>query len=222
MLCLHGKPAVLSTTERGTYWTCGEPSRCFTCSRAQKQLYDKAIKAFLGTKQDRPRCCGIVPASQLADVERYCSERAKNTHVIDDMDTKATKGYVHPRPCLSAADVERRYAIFRVYTGKEWPIDFKEENIGRPFFTCEKCGYFKWGDKKIITKPLCHHGMICTVNGKCGDRSYFGCPKRNDGLGCGYFEWADPPNEGPAQKKRRLERLSRLSKEDRENPWLSY
>ena len=96
------------------------------------------------------------------------------------------------------------------------------------FFTCGKngkrnlrgCGYFEWGDRNIVTRPLCHHGTICRVDGKPGERPFFGCTRKDDG--CGYFEWGDPPNEDPASKKRRLERLSRLSKEERNNPWLSY
>ena len=71
MLCLHGKPAVTSTTENGTFWSCGEPSSCFVCSEEEKQLYDKAIKAFLATKQDRPRCCGIVTDAQAAAMKQY-------------------------------------------------------------------------------------------------------------------------------------------------------
>ena len=170
MLCLHAKPAVTSTTENGTFWTCGEPSACFVCSEEEMHLYDKAIKAFLATKQDRPRCCGIVPAH----------------------------------------DAERRYAKFRVYTGKEghtWWTVYKKD-IGRPFFTCGNgtnrnprgCGYFEWGDKNIVTRPLCHHGTICRVNGKSGKRPFFGCTKRDNS--CGYFEWGDPPNEDSASKKK--------------------
>ena len=77
MLCLHGKPAVVSTTENGTFWSCGEPSICFVCSEEEKHLYDRAIKAFLATKQDRPRCCGIVSADQVADIERYWTNYLK-------------------------------------------------------------------------------------------------------------------------------------------------
>ena len=191
MLCLHGKPAVASTTENGTFWSCGEPSICFVCSEEEMHLYDKAIKAFLATKQDRPRCCGVVPA----------------------------------------ADAERHYAKFRVFTGKKrhmWWSAYKED-IGRPFFRCGKndernprgCGYFEWGDKNIITKPICDHGEPCMLRDKTKiDRPYFVCRKK---IGdCSYFEWGDPPNEDPLQKKRRLERLSRLSKEERRNPWVSY
>ena len=161
MLCLHGKPAVTSTTENGTFWSCGEPSSCFVCSGEETHLYDKAIKAFLATKQDRPRCCGIVPAP----------------------------------------DAERHYAKFRVFTGTEshrWWSGCNED-IGRPVFTCGKnderdprgCGYSEWGDKNIVTLPICEHGMVCkVVNNPDAGRPFFVCnQKENDR--CSYFEWGD-------------------------------
>ena len=59
MLCLHGKPAVTSTKENGTFWSCAESPRCFVCSEEESPLYEKAINAFLSTKQERPKCCPI-------------------------------------------------------------------------------------------------------------------------------------------------------------------
>ena len=117
-----------------------------------------------------------------------------------------------------------------MYTGTErrqWWSAYKED-IGRPFFVCgngterdpEGCGYFEWGDKNIVTMPLCYHGSICRVKGKAGERSILGCAAKD--CPCNYFEWGTPPNEDPASKKRRLERMSRLSEEERENPWLTY
>lgn len=62
MLCLHGKPAATSTTEKGTFWFCGEPSKChFICHDDQAFLYGEAVKAFLATKQARPVCCAVGP-----------------------------------------------------------------------------------------------------------------------------------------------------------------
>ena len=123
----------------------------------------------------------------------------------------------------------RNYAKFRVYTGTEqykWWSAYKED-IGRPFFVCGKnderdprgCGYFAWGDKNIVTIPLCDHGVPCKIRDKTqSPRPYFICKKKIGS--CGYFEWGDLPNEDPLQIKRRLERLSHLSKEDRRNPWI--
>ena len=124
MLCLHGKPAVASTTENGTFWTCSEPSVCFVCSEEEKHLYDKAIKAFLATKQDRPRCCGIVPAAQKAYISRYWANYIKyktytSNDTVDEKPPKRYDPYKYLGPFVSAADVERNYAKFRVYTGTE-------------------------------------------------------------------------------------------------------
>ena len=59
MLCLHGKPAVTSTNEEGTFWSCAESPRCFKCSQENAVLYEKGIQAFLATNQERPKCCPI-------------------------------------------------------------------------------------------------------------------------------------------------------------------
>ena len=184
MLCLHGKPAVTSTTENGTFWSCGEPSTCFVCSEEEKQLYDKAIKAFLATKQDRPSCCGIVPATQVADIERYWTNYYKYRAYTGTKPPKRYNPYKYLGRFVSAADAERHYAKFRVYTGKErhtWWSAYKKD-IGRPFFTCGNgtdrnprgCGYFEWGDKSIVTRPLCDHGKPCRVDGRPGERPFLG------------------------------------------------
>ena len=66
MLCLHGKPAVALGKKS---WTCGDVihnPRCFICFEEEKPLYDKAIKAFLATKQDIPKCCGIIHPDKVS------------------------------------------------------------------------------------------------------------------------------------------------------------
>ena len=167
MLCLHGKPAVTSTNENGTFWSCGEPSGCFVCSEEEAPLYDKAIKPFLSTNQDRPRCCAITPDG----VGEQC------------------------------------YAKFRVYTGTEkyrWWSSGKK-NIGRPLFTCGNknwrhprgCAYLEWGDKNIVTRPVCKHGMVCKVKGKPG-LQFFGCTSKDHP--CGYFEWVREDTTGEKKK----------------------
>ena len=60
MLCLHGKPAVTSTTDKGTFWFCGEPFSCnLICREEDEPLYGEAVQTFLKTGQQRPVCCGI-------------------------------------------------------------------------------------------------------------------------------------------------------------------
>ena len=221
MLCLHGKPAVLSTTENGTFWTCGEPSTCFVCSRGQKQSYDKAIKAFLATKQDRPVCCGIVPATKARAIKRYWANYHKYSSYTETTPDDQYNPYKNLGPYVSAADVERRYAKFVVYTGKECGDDFKEENIGRPFFACGNgtdrnpwgCGYFEWGDKNIVTKPLCHHGTICRVV----DGSFF-CVQRR--LMTATTSSGQTLAKTPPQKKKKIEKA--VTSEQRKDPWTSY
>ena len=150
----------------------------------------------MATKQDRPKCCGIVPAAQKADIVRYWHNHYKYP-------------YKYLGQYVSAADAERHYAKFRVYTGKEkykWWTAFKKD-IGRPFFVCGNgterdprgCSYFEWGDKTIDTMPLCHHGMICKVDGKKKKRPFFGCPRKD--ASCRYLEWVDRPNEDSSEKQ---------------------
>ena len=179
MLCLHGKPAVALGKKS---WTCGDIIHnpcCFICFEEEKPLYNKAIKAFLATKQDIPKCCGIIHPDKVSSINRYWR--------------------MYQGEFVSGADARRRYAKFRVYTGKEqhiWWTAYKED-IGRPFFVCGKsternprgCGYFEWGDKNIAPRPLCHHGTICSVKGKPGEQ-FFGCKTKD--RTCNYFEWIAP------------------------------
>ena len=214
MLCLHGKPAV-ALGKKSTFWTCSEGSLCFTCSEEEKPLYDKAIKAFLATKQDRPKCCGIVHPDKASYISRYWGKYLKyktytSNDTVDEKPPKRYNPYTYLGEFVSAADAKRRYAKFRVYTGKErrkwWSAS--EKDIGRPFFVCEKgterdpqgCGYFEWGDKNIVTRPLCHHGKICRVDGERAGRPFFGCGAKD--CRCGYLEWIDPPNEDPTSEKK--------------------
>ena len=206
MLCLHGKPVVTYGKKRKS-WSCSEFPWCFYCYEEEKPLYDKAIKAFLATKQDRPKCCGIIHPNNASSIKRYWHNYYKHrTYSYNDTDPiteeppKRFKPNKYLGPYVSAADARRDYAQFMVYTGKEkyrwWTAN--KEDIGRPFFICRKssesnpkgCGYFEWGDKIIDTKPLCHHGKVCRiVDGKDGGR-FFGCNVEDQS--CKYFERITP------------------------------
>ena len=50
MLCLHGKPAVTSTKENGTFWSCAESPGCFVCPEEDAPLYEKAIREYWSTR----------------------------------------------------------------------------------------------------------------------------------------------------------------------------
>ena len=185
MLCLHGKPVVTWQShwcgKKRNSLNCNEFPRCFYCYEEEQPLYDKAIKAFLATKQDRPKCCGIITRDDATSIKRYWRnyyKRLSNRSYNTDEETpskryKRYKPYKPLDPYVSAADARRDYAQFMVYTGKEkykwWGVN--EKDIGRPFFICRKsnegnpegCGFFEWGDKIIDTKPLCHHGKPCRI-----------------------------------------------------------
>ena len=59
MLCLHGKPAVTSTNEKGTFWSCAESPPCFKCSQEDAAIYEKGIQAFLEVNEKIPKCCPV-------------------------------------------------------------------------------------------------------------------------------------------------------------------
>jgi ssDNA-binding Zn-finger/Zn-ribbon topoisomerase 1 len=57
MNCLHGKPAVYSTTGNGMFWFCGQNPTCnFICAENECYMYEKAITAWRCTEQPHPRC----------------------------------------------------------------------------------------------------------------------------------------------------------------------
>ena len=170
MLCLHGEEAGTSTTEKGTFWHCKQPSTChFFCSEDQVDLYDKAVKKFLATNQKRPKCCAVNIQDQRT--------------LVNDGDNVE----------IPEAEVKRNYAKMLVVTDKE------KESYGRPFFVCskrkERCNYFAWGDEHIIKRPLCKHGKPCEFHtvkkeGPNYCRSFFCCPRpKNED--CKYSVWLD-------------------------------
>ena len=150
MLCLHGKPAVTTTTDKGTFWFCGEPDSChLICSEEQASLYDEGVKKFLRTKQSRPACCRIGSTEEF----HYAKIR-----VVTDA-SKASFG----RPffvCSKEKDQCRYFEwgdeiIFRkplCEHGKPCTIQIvKKEgrNHGRNFLCCaerreDSCNFFKW------------------------------------------------------------------------------
>ena len=57
MECLHQKPASCSTTEKDSFWFCGQSQTCH-CSEDNGYLYEKAIAAWTCTNQPHPVCGG--------------------------------------------------------------------------------------------------------------------------------------------------------------------
>ena len=154
MLCLHGKPAVSSTTENGTFWFCGEHPKChFICSEEERYLYDKAIQAFLATKQERPKCCAVNRTGPFSEERNFAK-----IEVVKDPQ-KANYG----RPFFKCSKKDERCNYFEWgdeviipkplcmhrKTCKVQKVKKEGPNQGRPFLCCpepveERCKFFKW------------------------------------------------------------------------------
>ena len=160
MLCLLGKLAASSTTKNGSFWFCGEHPGChFICSEEEGYLYDKAIQAFLATKQERPKCCAV---NKTSEERNYAKIR-----VVNDLQ-KASFG----RPFFTCSKKDERCEYF------EWGDEIiipkplckhgkpsklrkvKKEgsNQGCTFLCCperveESCKFFRWID---VPKTLNH------------------------------------------------------------------
>ena len=126
MLCLHGKPALTESTvtfgknrKKRKSWYCSESPMCFYCFEEEKPLYDKAIKAFLATKQDRPKCCGIIHPDKASEINRYWETRPGARYGPKRLKPGQSGPYMGPVSDVSLADARRGYAEFMVYTGKE-------------------------------------------------------------------------------------------------------
>ena len=160
MFCLHGKPAVTATTDKGTFWFCGEPSSCqLICPEEHELLYNEAVQKFLKTDQPRPVCCGI----EGTDERNYARIR-----VVRDA-SKASFG----RPFFVCSKDKDQCQYFEwgdeiiepkplCQHGKPCTIQkVKKEgrNQGRYFLCCaeprkDSCGFFKWHKQPNPTKQL--------------------------------------------------------------------
>ena len=154
MLCLHGTPAASSTTENGSFWFCGEYDKChFICPEDEGYLYDKAIRAFLATKQERPMCCAI--DSSNPKERNYAKMR-----VVNDIQ-KANFG----RPFFKCSKKDEKCEYFEWgdeiiipkplckhgKPSKLQKVKKQGPNRGRTFFCCpeqfeESCKFFEWFD----------------------------------------------------------------------------
>ena len=151
MLCLHGTPAASSTTENGSFWFCGEYPKChFICPEEEGYLYDKAIRAFLATNQERPKCCAV----------DYEERNFAKMFVVKDPQSKN-----YGRPFFKCPKKNERCEYF------EWgdeiiipkplckhgkpsklrKVKKQGPNQGRTFLCCpeplwESCKFFRWLD----------------------------------------------------------------------------
>ena len=177
MLCLHGEKCYVGSRVKngGKFWYCkksNSPSEChFKCTEDDAELYDKAVKEFLATKQERPKCCAI-----------------KSTLVDDEV-------------TVEMPHLGRRYAKMKVVTDtkkESFGRPFFVCSISKPN---QRCNYFAWGDQIIVESPLCEHGKssrLLTVKkeGPNKDRKFFGCAEKKENR-CDFFEWFKEEPEDP-------------------------
>ena len=174
MLCLHGKPAgsrVIKSTYLKTktpccYEYCQQPSTCHFevySNDMHRDLYCKAVKTFLATDQELPKCCAVnkPPANDKHRVE------------------------------TRKVDVERNNAKMKVVIDKEKESFGRPFFVSSKFNN--RCNFFAWGDEIIIEKPLCKHGnssrlMTVKKEGPNKDRKFFCCAERKENS-CKFFLW---------------------------------
>ena len=156
MLCLCGKPT-------DAFRRCDqEPSCHFTCPEDEAWIYDRAVKKFLATKQDRPKCCGVTPKASERNYAKFGVSLVPNAVYLDVL----SRGCCFPnfgRPFFECPKGEDGCAYFG--WGDEALIDVPlckhgescrllkvwEEgpNKGRWFLCCPEfrensCGFFQW------------------------------------------------------------------------------
>ena len=77
MLCLCGKPT-------DGFWRCDQDPGCgFSCPEGEVWLYDRAVKKFLATKQDRPKCCTVTPEASERNYAKFGVVLVPNGVCID-------------------------------------------------------------------------------------------------------------------------------------------
>ena len=164
MLCLHGEKAgCTENKEKGKSWYCkriSDPCH-FNCTKDQVHLYDKGVKEFLATKQDRPKCCTITSTSVkngVAEIPVVIGRRYAKMKVVTDMKKKS---FGRPFFVCSKKHDPCNYFAWGDQTIAETPlckhgnpsqlVRVKKEgpNKDRLFFSCmekrgDQCKFFKW------------------------------------------------------------------------------
>ena len=160
MLCLHGKRAVTTTTDKGTFWFCGEPFSCnLICREEDELLYAEGVQTFLNLDQPRPMCCGILNS----DDQHYARLR-----VVKDK-SKANYGrpfFVCPKEKDPCRYFEWGDKIIedKPLCGHGKPCIKREvkkagKNKGRFFLCCPEkrendCCFFQWSNPTQRLPPL--------------------------------------------------------------------
>ena len=156
MLCLCGKPT-------NAFWRCDQDPNCgFSCPEDEAWLHDRAVKKFLATKQDRPKCCTVTPEASERNYAKFGVSLVPNRVYIDVL----SSGCSFPnfgRPSFTCPKGEDGCAYFE--WGDEVIIDLplcqhgepcsllkvwvEGPNKGRWFLCCPEfkensCGFFQW------------------------------------------------------------------------------
>ena len=163
MLCLHGEKCYCTSSfKKGTIWYCKHlSSSChFKCTEDDVELYAKAVKEFLTSKQNRPKCCGIT-RTRYSDGVVYPPVVIGRTYakmkVVTDKEKEnfGRPFFVCPHerhPCnfFAWGDQEipetplcKHHRASRMFTVKKGP------NKDRKFFACAEqkgnsCKFFQW------------------------------------------------------------------------------
>ena len=149
MKCLHGEPAAHSTTEKGSFWFCGQSQKChFFCTEDDGYLYEKAIAAWKCTNQPHPVCGGHNKLAKMRVVKDMMKESyGRPFFVCSERNSPCTFwqwGDVQPltRPMC------RHGFSCAVRKVKKDGV-----NKGRVFFSCrngkeDSCGYFEWAPEE--------------------------------------------------------------------------
>ena len=148
MLCLCGKPT-------DAFWCCDQdPSCLFSCPEDEAWIYDRAVKKFLATKQDRPKCCGVTPEAS-----------AERNYAKFEVACDFTRCWMpnFGRPFFTCSNEKDRCGYFAwgdkaiievllCQHGKPCTLEkVRKEgpNKGRSFLCCpehgkKKCNFFQW------------------------------------------------------------------------------
>ena len=158
----------------GTFWYCRNRSDdChFICTEDQAHLYDKAVKAFLATNQDRPKCCAITSTAHVNGVTKppvVIGRQYAEMKVVTDMEKESfgRPFFACPakrKPCnyfewgdqkiVETPLCNHQWASRMLKVKKEGP------NKDRSFFCCReggenRCKFFKWAnDEEKEEDPL--------------------------------------------------------------------
>ena len=171
MECLHGKPALSTTTQNGMFGFCGQKPCCeFFCPEEDCHMFGKAVASFHKSGCTHPMCYAHGKLTQMRMVkdkmkESYgipyfvCSERGNPCSFWQWADV-----FEDVKPRCRHDLVSRMYKV-----KKEGP------NKGRFFYSCPNeresaCEFFEW--KPIENSPCVYKiGCLFSIRGSISTRS---------------------------------------------------